>query len=73
MGMPGGLPLWLGVGALGLWPLSPPFPVKIRQVVGEPIPATEIRAIDPDDSRAVAALHRRVMAAVQSLLDTHAR
>jgi 1-acyl-sn-glycerol-3-phosphate acyltransferase len=67
VGMPGDLPLWFGVGVAGLWPLSPPFPVKIRQVIGEPI--VPDRAIDPDDRDAVLNLHRRVGRAVQSLLD----
>jgi 1-acyl-sn-glycerol-3-phosphate acyltransferase len=66
LGMPGGLPLWFGLGPLGPWPLSPPFPVKIRQVIGEPIVPPPI---DPDDPIALAALHRRVAGAVQHLLD----
>jgi 1-acyl-sn-glycerol-3-phosphate acyltransferase len=28
---------FLGLGVLGLWPLSPPFPVKITQRIGKPI------------------------------------
>ncbi len=71
VGMPGGLPLWLGIGPLGLWPLSPPFPVKIRQVIGEPI--TPSGSIDPDDPVALSALHRRVGRAVQDLLDASNR
>jgi 1-acyl-sn-glycerol-3-phosphate acyltransferase len=66
VGMPGGLPLWFGIGVVGLWPLSPPFPVKIRQVIGNPI---VVQPIDPDDREAVLALHRRVALAVQALLD----
>jgi hypothetical protein len=65
-GMPGGLPLWFGLGPLGPWPLSPPFPVKIRQVIGAPIAPPPI---DPDDPIALAALHRSVAGAVQHLLD----
>jgi hypothetical protein len=66
VGMPGDLPLWFGIGIVGLWPLSPPFPVKIRQIIGEPI---EAQPIDPDDREAILALHRRVAGAVQTLLD----
>jgi acyltransferase-like protein len=60
--------LWLGVGPLGLWPFSPPFPVRMRQLIGEPIDpgAENLRADDPDD---LLRLHHRVMAAVQELLD----
>jgi hypothetical protein len=66
IGMPGDLPLWFGLGVAGFWPLSPPFPVKIRQVIGEPI---DTQPIDPDDREALFALHRRVAHAVQTLLD----
>lgn len=66
VGMPGDLPLWIGLGLTGLWPLSPPFPVKIRQIIGEPIETT---GVDPDDRAAVLSLHRRVAGAVQALLD----
>lgn len=66
LGVPGRIPVWLGVGPLGLWPFSPPFPVKMRQVIGAPI---DLGDVDPDDRDALAALHRRVRGAVQSLLD----
>lgn len=66
VGMPGDLPLWLGIGALGPWPLSPPFPVKIEQWIGEPI---DPGPIDPEDRQALLELHRRVGRAVQTLLD----
>ncbi len=63
--MPLGLPVWFGAGPLGLWPLSPPVPVRIRQRIGQPIPPPETN--DPD---AVVHTHQRVMQAVQDLLDT---
>lgn len=66
LGVPGRLPLWVGVGPCGLFPFSPPFPVKITQIVGEPI---DLGAVDPDDHARVLALHRRVAGAVQELLD----
>jgi 1-acyl-sn-glycerol-3-phosphate acyltransferase len=66
LGMPAGVPLWLGLGATGVWPLSLPFPVKMTQRVGEPI--EEHLAIDTSDAAALRAAHRRVMAAVQGLL-----
>jgi hypothetical protein len=55
---------WVGLGPLGLFPFSPPFPVRMRQLVGEPI--------DPGAEGARGGLlrvHRRVVAAVQALLD----
>ncbi len=58
--------LWLGVGPLGFYPFSPPFPVRLHQLVGEPIdPWTDEDA----DEAALAAVHRRVVRAVQRLLD----
>jgi 1-acyl-sn-glycerol-3-phosphate acyltransferase len=54
---PMGLPMWLGVGPLGLWPLSPPFPVKILQLIGEPI---ELPALDPSDRDGLLGFHARV-------------
>jgi hypothetical protein len=67
LGAPAGLPVWLGLGPLGPWPLSPPFPVHIRTLVGEPIRAHLEAGFDDDD--AIAAVDRRVRAAVQDLLD----
>ena len=67
LGVPHGLPVWIGVGPLGLWPLSPPFPVKMRQVIGAPIALGDV---DPADRVALAALHARVRGAVQALLDS---
>ena len=63
------LPVWLGVGVAGLWPLSPPLPVKMRTVLGEPIDLAAREPIDPADRGAVLALHREVVGAVQGLLD----
>lgn len=63
------LPLWIGVGPVGFSPWSPPFPVKIRQYVGEPITDTLSKGIDPADKDAVQSIHRKTTAAVQALLD----
>lgn len=62
-------PLWLGVGPLGLWPLSPPFPVRMRQIIGEPLMETADGRLDPRDDAAVEAVHERVSGRVQALLD----
>ncbi|EYF00553.1 lysophospholipid acyltransferase family protein [Chondromyces apiculatus] len=69
LGVPNGLPVWLGVGPLGLWPLSPPLPVKIRQRIGPRIDLLADGPVDPRDREALAALHHRVTGAVQRLLD----
>ncbi len=66
--VPQRVPVWLGVGPLGLWPLSPPFPVRVTQHLGAPI-TTHLDA-PADDLAALDALHREVTAAVQGLLDT---
>jgi 1-acyl-sn-glycerol-3-phosphate acyltransferase len=57
---------WIGVGPLGLFPFSPPFPVRMRQLVGAPIDPGRVR---PDDREGLLRVHRRVMRAVQGLLD----
>lgn len=67
--VPGRLPLWIGVGPLGLWPLSPPYPAKIILHIGEPIDLEKEGPVDPGDRDRLLALHRRVVAAVQDLLD----
>ena len=67
--VPYGLPVWLGFGPLGLFPISPPFPVKIKQVIGEPIHLREDGPVDPTDRPALLRLHRRVTGVVQDLLD----
>jgi hypothetical protein len=69
LGLPRGLPAWLGVGPLGLWPLSPPFPVKMTQRVGEPIRRHLDEGIDPADRERLLGLHAEVRDAVQALLD----
>jgi hypothetical protein len=63
---------WLGIGPLGLFPFSPPFPVKMRQLVGAPIDPYADGHIRLDDREGQLRVHRRVVGAVQALLD-HAR
>lgn len=65
VGLPGGLPLWLGAGPFGLWPTSLPFPVKITTFIGPPLRLT----LDVNDRDGLAAAHDRVQAVVQRLLD----
>jgi 1-acyl-sn-glycerol-3-phosphate acyltransferase len=60
---------WLGVGPLGLFPFSPPFPVRMRQLVGEPIDLLAGGPVGADDRDALRRLHGRVVGAVQGLLD----
>ncbi len=69
VGMPARLPLWLGVGATGLWPLSLPFPVKMTQWVGEPLTRHLAQGFDASDRDAMRAVHQDVASAVQGLLD----
>lgn len=59
------LPAWVGVGPMGLWPFSPPFPVKIRQHIGAPIWPD----VDLDDQDGIERLHAQVSGAVQGLLN----
>lgn len=63
---PANLPVWLGVGPLGLWPLSPPFPVKVTQHIG---PRIHLPRVAREDHAGLAALHAQVVDTVQGLLD----
>lgn len=85
--LPGRLPVWLGLGPLGLFPFSPPYPVRITLHIGEPLhlhitedgptrlsvpPPTGASigsSVDAPERDRLLALHRRVMTAVQTLLD----
>lgn len=69
VGMPARLPLWLGVGATGVWPFSLPFPVKMTQWVGEPLTRHLAPDFDAGDREALLGAHREVAGAVQALLD----
>jgi len=69
LGVPAGLPVWLGLGLTGVWPLAMPFPVKVTQLVGEPIDRHLGGRIDPADRPALLNLHQEVRDAVQSLMD----
>jgi 1-acyl-sn-glycerol-3-phosphate acyltransferase len=69
LGVPGRVPVWLGVGVTGLWPFSLPFPVKVTQYVGEPFEDHLRPGLAAEDRPALLALHRRVSASVQRLLD----
>lgn len=60
---------WVGVGPFGLFPFSPPFPVRMRQLIGEPIDPAADGAVRVEDRDTLLRVHRRVTAAVQRLLD----
>ena len=53
-------PPWLALGLGGIWPLAAPFPVKIRQRIGEPIRL---------DSLPLEEAHAQVTSTLQSMLD----
>ncbi len=61
--------LWLGVGPLGLYPFSPPFPVRIRQFIGAPIDPWAGRPRPDASVDDLLDVHHRVVGAVQTLLD----
>ncbi len=67
--IPAKLPFWIGLGPTGVWPLSPPFPIKIRQRIGPPIDLQADGPVDPRDRDALEHLHRKVTGAVQDLID----
>ncbi len=55
------IPLWVGLGPMGLFPFSPPFPVKIHQLIGAPIL--------PGEHKDLGALHQHVQERLQALLN----
>ncbi len=57
---------WTGLGPLGLYPFSPPFPAKLYQVIGEPITTGHLAG---DDRQGIQALHTRITGKVQELLE----
>jgi hypothetical protein len=63
---PHGVPAWAGLGPLGLWPLSPPFPFKVVQHIGTPI----VTHLQSGVHVTLELLHREVVGAVQRLLDS---
>ena len=67
--VPGRAPVWLGIGATGLWPLSLPWPVKVTQWVGAPFEQHLHPGVHPDDRSTLLALHHQVADSVQRLLD----
>ena len=67
--VPARLPFWLGIGPIGLWPLSPPFPVKIRQRIGAPVDLEAGGPVDIEDRDALLECHYRVRGEVQGLID----
>jgi 1-acyl-sn-glycerol-3-phosphate acyltransferase len=59
---------WLGLGPLGPYPLSPPFPVRMRQLVGAPIDPRRYGEICLDDLPEMIRFHAVVQRAVQDVL-----
>ena len=57
---------WGGLGLLGPYPLSPPIPVRMRQLIGEPI---DVSHVDPGDRTAIARMHDEFTRRLQALLD----
>ncbi len=59
---------WLGVGPLGIFPFSPPFPVRMRQLIGTPIDL-QAMGVRAGDERSLVRAHQHVTGVVQDLLD----
>ncbi len=66
--LPPGVPAWLGVGAVGVWPLAVPFPARFHQRIGAPIDLHAHGHLAHDDRAGHQAAHGRIVAAVQALL-----
>jgi 1-acyl-sn-glycerol-3-phosphate acyltransferase len=69
LGMPGGLPLWFGVGLTGFFPFSPPFPIKIVQYIGAPIVLPSAKELHAAESSVLIPFHRQITSTIQSMLD----
>jgi 1-acyl-sn-glycerol-3-phosphate acyltransferase len=69
MGVPPGMGIWLGLGPFGLWPMTPPFPSRIIQHVGEPIELGDLRLDEECGEDRLTRLHLQISATVQQLLD----
>ena len=67
--MPSKLPFWFGFGPLGLWPFSPPFPVKVIQHIGAPMGFFVDECIDPTDKARLLQVHHSIGAQIQRMLD----
>jgi 1-acyl-sn-glycerol-3-phosphate acyltransferase len=68
LGLPAGVPAWLGLGLTGLWPFALPLPVPFVQVIGPRIDLRADPALDLEAPGGLDALHARVSGAVQDLL-----
>ncbi len=71
LGLPRGLAVWFGLGPLGVFPFSPPFPVKMHQIIGAPIELP--RGVDLKNPQVLLPLHELVTRKVQHLLDVACR
>lgn len=60
---------WTGLGPLGLYPWSPPFPARFFQLVGEPIDPADHGVTSTRDKDGILRVHRMVTARVQALID----
>jgi 1-acyl-sn-glycerol-3-phosphate acyltransferase len=63
------LPFWVAWGATGVFPLSLPYPFRVRQLIGPRIHLDADGPIDPNDEARLLALHRQTTTTVQALLD----
>jgi 1-acyl-sn-glycerol-3-phosphate acyltransferase len=59
---------WLGFGPLGIYPFSPPFPVRMRQFIGRPIDPFSGGDPGESDASAVARVHEKVTRSMRALL-----
>jgi hypothetical protein len=67
--MPEGMGIWLGLGPLGVWPFTPPFPCRIIQHVAPPIDVADERLHEESDEDRLYRLHLKISGTVQQLLD----
>lgn len=65
----GGVPVWIAIGPLGLWPFSPPWPVKVRQRIGSPIDLRALRRPDQTEDEFLGEANDHVQRVVQGMLD----
>jgi hypothetical protein len=67
--LPEGAGLWLGLGPTGLWPLTPPIPVRIVQYIDPPLYLEDHGIRSADDLEGLARVHRSLAHRTQQMLD----
>lgn len=69
LGLPRDFPIWFGLGPLGIFPLTPPMPVRIHTAIGEPIDLRAATPLSPDSPEYLEDLNDVVTRRIQELIE----